>query len=227
MFLDILENKMSAILLFIAIMIAIVNGDNLPPNCVIDVRGDRQEKWIDCSGRSLSSTIVIDSDAVGVDLTGNGIERFADIRLRMPRLKYLILTGNALGADSSSAAATISGTGSVEVLNLSKNNLSTIPHNLLNPMTQLRSLSLSDNQLNENSFAATSALRALVELDLDRNNLRAVPVHLRTKFAQLQVLKMSNNPIVAIDSESFAGLEQLQRLKLNSLQQLSRTRSRN
>ncbi|CAH8445828.1 unnamed protein product [Dicrocoelium dendriticum] len=98
----------------------------------------------------------------------------------------------------------------IQVLNLSSNNLSTLP-DALDQLTALRELNLCSNQIDAFPLSITR-LRCLTYLNLEDNRLSSLPPDIGN-LKQLVTLLLSKNPLVALPKEVVL-LTKLERLTL-------------
>nr|XP_037877287.1 follicle-stimulating hormone receptor isoform X2 [Bombyx mori] len=98
-------------------------------------------------------------------------------------------------------------------LDVSNNNISSLPRDALLPATGLRDLSAEDNLISELEGGAVGA-RGLRTLRLSRNLLRAVPTHALAPLHHLQTLSLSGNLITELSDSSLPPLPALHTLVL-------------
>ena len=109
-----------------------------------------------------------------VDLRRCAIEYISPGALSdMPMLKYLFLMDNKIGKKATNLRGTFDGLPSLEVLDLSSNNISQIHASAFAGLTNLRTLSLRGNQLTSVSFDI-SGLRHLTTINLADNNINYI-----------------------------------------------------
>ncbi|XP_019633884.1 PREDICTED: LOW QUALITY PROTEIN: uncharacterized protein LOC109477245 [Branchiostoma belcheri] len=109
----------------------------------------------------------------------------------LPQLKRLYLRGNRL-TDNKVADQAFDGLGDLQLLDLSKNNLTSIPDDM---PRSLQKLYLEGNELSTLPLGAFKKVGSLTELDLSNNLLRTSGLH-PTAFSflpQLETLDMSEN----------------------------------
>ncbi|VDO43393.1 unnamed protein product [Haemonchus placei] len=128
-------------------------------------------------------------------------------------LQNLILDVNCLRAFPAGAVKNMD---ALIALHLKGNKISIIGNEDLSNLTSLAMLSLSNNNI---SFIHPSALQNtpnLRYLYLAGNNIHSLPTGAMTQFKQAQVLDLAFNHLAEINEETFAGLESLQHLNLES-----------
>jgi len=103
--------------------------------------------------------------------------------------------------------------GSLEVLDLSKNNLTRLEPGALNVATQLLHVDLSGNQLSDVDGAFDGLLQ-LSRLDLRQNRLTAVTSSTLSGLDNLRYLRLDDNRISVVDSRAFVTLDRLMYLVL-------------
>jgi len=101
----------------------------------------------------------------------------------------------------------------LEVLDLSKNNLTKLEPGALNVAAHLQHVDLSENQLNDVDGAFDGLLR-LSRLDLRQNRLSAVTANTFSGLSDLRYLRLDDNRVSSIDSRAFATLDRLMYLVL-------------
>ncbi|XP_070492998.1 toll-like receptor Tollo [Chironomus tepperi] len=114
-----------------------------------------------------------------------------------------------------SAASTQSCNGGVEQLDLSYNNLISIPNNCFNALKNLNFMHLDSNQLtilDDNSFQGLDKLQFL---NLTNNRLIALPPELFEKTKELKRLYIANNSLAVLAPGLFEKLDQLEVLDLS------------
>jgi Leucine-rich repeat (LRR) protein len=95
----------------------------------------------------------------------------------------------------------------LELVDLSHNQLVSIPDRAFKAQGRLRDLRLHNNQLSQLSATTFAGLRQLASLDLRHNLLEAVPAAAFEELASLELLDLGHNLIREIDEDAFKGLE--------------------
>ena len=179
-----------------------------PVHCVC-VNSSRH---VTCDGAGLT-TIPVDhlpGSVTSLDLSRNqlsaidtlrGINSLVELRLRQNNVR--VLRRRALDNVA----------GSLEVLDLSMNNLTELEPGALNVATHLLHVDLSGNQLSDVD-GAFSGLRRLSRLDLRQNRLTAVTSNTLSGLSSLRYLRLDDNHISLIDSRAFVTLDRLMYLVL-------------
>ncbi|XP_043260717.1 toll-like receptor Tollo [Colletes gigas] len=107
-------------------------------------------------------------------------------------------------------------TPSLEVLDLSNNDLSELPDRTLSNLHSLTSLKLQDNAIAAVGDHALSGLTALRALNVSSNRLVALPPELFSKTRELRELILSNNSLAVLAPGLLDNLDELQELDLSS-----------
>ena len=102
---------------------------------------------------------------------------------------------------------------SLEVLDLSNNNLTQLEPGALNVATHLLHIDLSGNQLSDVD-GAFDGLRQLSRLDLRQNRLTALTSNTFSGLSSLRYLRLDDNHISSIDARAFVELDRLMYLVL-------------
>ncbi|XP_037303631.1 follicle-stimulating hormone receptor isoform X2 [Manduca sexta] len=98
-------------------------------------------------------------------------------------------------------------------LDVSNNNISSLPRDALRPAAALRDLNLSSNRLEWVPRGALSGA-ALARLWLDRCALRRLPAHALADLRHLHYLSAEDNLIAEVEGEELAGARALRTLRL-------------
>ncbi len=109
------------------------------------------------------------------------------------------------------------GLNNLRSLNLTKNNLWTVPASTFCGLANLAELNLSSNYLqdvHELGFVQDSCNIPLEVLDLSFNSLVSIPTNAFAQSARLKVLKLDNNNIDVLEDQAFGGLVSLKTLSL-------------
>ncbi|ESP03113.1 hypothetical protein LOTGIDRAFT_171718 [Lottia gigantea] len=103
-------------------------------------------------------------------------------------------------------------------LDVSQNSIKSIPSNTFEGMSKLRTLSLSNNYINGQSFKTDSfnGLK-LKELRLEKSELNTIPSAALSSLSSLKILKLNNSPIKTIPKHSFNGSYCLEVLDLTNV----------
>ena len=181
-----------------------------PSNCAC-VNASRH---VTCDGAGLTVIPVahLPAAVTSLDLSRNqlvsidtlrGLNSLVELRLRQNSIRVL-----RRGALDYVAA-------SLEVLDLSKNNLTQLEPGALNVATHLLHIDMSGNQLSDVD-GAFDGLRQLSRLDLRQNRLTAVTAKTFTGLTSLRYLRLDQNRISSIDSRAFVTIDRLMYLVLRS-----------
>ncbi len=95
----------------------------------------------------------------------------------------------------------------LELVDLSHNQLVSVPDRAFKAQGRLRDLRLHNNQLSQLSATTFAGLRQLESLDVRHNLLEAVPAAAFEELASLELLDLGHNLIREIDEDAFKGLE--------------------
>ncbi|XP_028164626.1 lutropin-choriogonadotropic hormone receptor-like [Ostrinia furnacalis] len=98
-------------------------------------------------------------------------------------------------------------------LDVSNNNISTLPRDALQPAAGLRDLNLSSNRLESISSGALSGA-ALARLWLDRCALRRLPAHALRDLHHLHFLSAEDNYLSSVEAGALSGARALRTLRL-------------
>ncbi|OQR75252.1 slit3 protein-like [Tropilaelaps mercedesae] len=106
-----------------------------------------------------------------------------------------------------------------EIVDLSENNINSLPPRLFCGLDRLRSVNLSGNAFHDASmlgFASTSRCRPAVhELDVTHSRLRTLSAGGFASLVHLDELRMEYNQISRVETDAFSGLSQLSRLDMS------------
>ncbi|XP_076662185.1 toll-like receptor Tollo [Halictus rubicundus] len=110
---------------------------------------------------------------------------------------------------------------SLQHLDLSENNLWTLPSELLCPVRGLHSLNLTRNKLQDIvslgfSEWVESCTPSLEVLDLSSNDITALPDRALSNLRSLTMLKLQDNVIAVVEDHALAGLTALRSLNVSS-----------
>ena len=177
--------------------------EDCPSDCVC-VNASRH---VTCDGVGLTAIPVADlpGSVTSLDLSRNQLAVVDTLRglsdlveLRLPQNNIRVLHRGALDYVAAS----------LEVLDLSKNNLTKLEPGALNVATKLLHVDLSWNQLRDVD-GAFDRLHQLSRLDLRQNRLTAVTSNTFVGLSSLRYLRLDDNRISSIDSRAFVTLDQL------------------
>ena len=223
-----------------------VSGRRMRSPCVTVYR----QIW--CAGVGLRQVPVVpdphSNNATYLDISHNSIHSVTWQLRAYPFLVYLNLARNYLSYIRQDAFDDLS---CLTELNISGNKLksSTLSTELFQPLSNLRILSMNNNQLGpEFDLSTFRHLQRITELNLDYNNivnltvstvnrssyvfpnltelrlrgnsLVAIPVHIWRVTPQLILLDLSRNRFTSIPNGSFTGLHALKVLLLNEIPNL-------
>nr|XP_012149444.1 PREDICTED: slit homolog 3 protein-like [Megachile rotundata] len=107
-------------------------------------------------------------------------------------------------------------TPSLEVLDLSNNDLGALPDRVLNNLRSLTVLRLQENVIDAVGDDALAGLHALRSLNMSSNKLVALPPELFSKTKELRELILSNNSLTVLAPGLLDNLDELQVLDLSS-----------
>ena len=108
------------------------------------------------------------------------------------------------------------GLNSLRTLNLTSNNLWSVPASTFCGLSSLQELNLSSNFLqdvNELGFVKNCNI-PLERLDLSHNSVPTIPPSAFSQLSRLKVLKLDSNNINVLEDQAFAGLGSLKTLSL-------------
>ncbi len=101
-------------------------------------------------------------------------------------------------------------------LNLNSNNLQTLASNVFDSLTSLVSLELESASLTSLSRGIFDNLTGLTTLDLDSNDISVLPAGIFQYLTNLETLELDGNDLSSIPTNTFVGLTSLNALKLGS-----------
>lgn len=104
----------------------------------------------------------------------------------------------------------------LEVLNLSENELTSLPSDIFRGLSRLHELRLSFNRLRALSSDVFSGLSRLKLLLLSANDLTALPPGLFSGLSSLETLYLDRNSLSVLPAGLFSGLTSVQSLELSS-----------
>ena len=189
-----------------------------PGDCVC-ANASRQ---VSCDGAGLTAIPVthLPGSVTSLDLSRNQLSVIDTLR-GLISLVELRLRQNNIGVLHRGALDYVSA--SLEVLDLSKNNLTKLEPGALNVATHLLHVDMSGNQLNKVD-GAFDGLRQLSRLDLRQNRLESVTSNTFSGLSSLRYLRLDDNLISSIDSRAFVTLDRLMYIVLrgNPLTAVSR-----
>ncbi|XP_075211347.1 capricious isoform X1 [Lycorma delicatula] len=131
-----------------------------------------------------------------------------------PAIQRLVLQYNRV----KSVDAAFQFYGQLQYVDLSHNNLVTIPTKSFDSQKRLLELHLSHNKISAITNRTFEGLKQLSVLNLRGNYLEDLPDRLFSVLSQLEQLDLGQNRICRIDSEAFAGLISLRVLYLDDNQ---------
>ena len=127
-------------------------------------------------------------------------------------LEGLDLTGGEL---SSIDARAFSGLTNLRSLNLVAHDLTALPAGVFSGLSALELLLLEQNELSSLPANVFSGLSALEEIRLGDNDLTALPAEVFSGLSALKELKLEDNDLASLDARQFSGLTALEELILN------------
>ena len=118
-------------------------------------------------------------------------------------------------------ADAFTGLNDLKSLNLTKNNLWSVPHSAFCGLHNLQVLNLSTNFLqdvNELGFAPQQQQQScnipLEAMDLSQNSLASIPAFAFSQLSNLEVLRLDHNRLSLLEDQAFGGLVKLKMLSL-------------
>ena len=128
-------------------------------------------------------------------------------------LHSLRLQENRLKAARPSCFRNLEG---IQAVNLSYNNLVSLPETLFHGLTSLRYIFLTGNKLSFLKPKLFQGLKNVKRIDLNDNNLNHIPKGLLNSLNKLEFLNLANNKITAINKNIFPRHSPLQHLMLQN-----------
>lgn len=182
-----------------------------------NVNGHQVPRYINCTG--ISTNV-----ALPFNVTPDIFQDFVIVNSTIPKLQsYMfnnIKTRNLqlsdIGIREIDVNAFLGSESYAETLDISHNQISSLPSRLFSYSGLLTVLDVSSNQLSSISAEAFIGLSKLAYLDLGRNQLQQLPGQVFSNLPKLETLLLDGNQITALYSDSFSGLAQLQVLHLSS-----------
>jgi Leucine-rich repeat (LRR) protein len=154
-----------------------------------------------------------------LDLSDNNIRGLPEgVLCPLSNLKVLNLTRNRIRSTENLGLVEQSCLGSIElqVLDLSENELRTIPENWgISKLRRLQHLNLQENNISDVSSEALAGLNSLRILNLSHNHLENIPEGFLAGSKELQEIHLQNNELYDIPRGLFHRLEQLLVLDLS------------
>lgn len=135
------------------------------------------------------------------------VQSLATLNLTRNKLQDIVSLGFSDSAESC--------TPSLEVLDLSNNDLTTIHDRALTNLRSLTVLKLQENAINAVGDHALAGLTALHSLNVSSNRLVALPPELFSKTRELRELILSNNSLAVLAPGLLDNLDELQILDLS------------
>ncbi|XP_034949223.1 toll-like receptor Tollo [Chelonus insularis] len=154
-----------------------------------------------------------------LDLADNNIWTLpTELLCPVPSLVSLNLTRNKLQDIVSLGFADWSATctPSLEVLDISDNDLSVLPDRSFSGLKSMKTLMLQDNKIRHVGDHALGGLSSLQQLNLSSNRLVALPPELFSDTHELRELILSNNSLSVLAPGLLEGLDKLQTLDLSN-----------
>jgi Leucine-rich repeat (LRR) protein len=140
----------------------------------------------------------------------------SQIFVDLQQLKELSLSFNPLRVIENGAFAGLEGLESLEVsFGLDRDDL---PHEIFKPLTNLKWLSVDNNNFNAVPEFSLDSLSELKYLNIESNKIRAIPINLlkSSVHSKLKDVRLSNNDITAIRSDTFKALASLETILLSN-----------
>lgn len=129
-----------------------------------------------------------------------------------PEAKYINLTINQIA----NVHYTLQFYTQVEIIDLSRNQISTVGSKNFDALNQLKTLNLSQNLLEHLPKDAFNGLDKLKLLDLSKNKIARVHITAMVSLINVIDLDLSNNAILSIDDNVFKNLLAVERLLFNN-----------
>uniref|UniRef100_A0A672MK86 Leucine-rich repeat-containing G-protein coupled receptor 4 n=1 Tax=Sinocyclocheilus grahami TaxID=75366 RepID=A0A672MK86_SINGR len=148
-----------------------------------------------------------------LDLNFNNLKTFPEAIQTLPKLKELMLRGASLMQDFPSLTGTIN----LESLTLTGTKIRSIPADLCEDLTALRTLDLSYNEIED--LPSFQGCVRLQDISLQHNQIQQIDRGTFQGMSSLRVLDLSRNQIKFIHRDAFLSLSALTNLdlSLNSL----------
>lgn len=218
----------SSCLLLLAIVISIVNPSSSNSTCpslctcfaaVEYTHVDPNAVWVSCEARKLSPSSLqnfpnashLPDKMTCLDLTFNNITILNKTGV-IDNLRYLKVSANSIQVIDEHA---FEGIAKLETLDVSYNNISSIPLNALKPLTNLKVLDLSNNHIEDIPKRAFDHNTQLEQLILSHNPIKIVfPAWFET-LSSLRVLHITQAQLFSLIPETFSKSRQLEDLDLS------------
>ena len=100
-------------------------------------------------------------------------------------------------------------------LNLSQNQLTTLPERIFSGLTAIDEINLNSNELTALSEGTFAGLTTLVGIDLGGNSLTAIPARAFSGLTGLELISLGGNDLAALPAGVFNGLTALDQLYLS------------
>ena len=159
--------------------------------------------FFQCMRNLYRPTLSLDYNNIG-DLSSHIFRRF---------LHSLRLQENGSKAVELSCFRNLEG---IQAVNLSYNNLVSLPETLFHGLTSLRYIFLTGNKLSFLKPKLFQGLKNVKRIDLNDNNLNHIPKGLFSSLNKLEFLNLANNKITAIDKNIFPRQSPLKQLLLQN-----------
>jgi len=213
-------------------------------------RGPAGVPTIDCSAVSDEDDLVrifqsapLSMNMRGIDIHGSALRSIPGGAFENHTLHLFLLNDNFF--ESISPDAFKGSEGTIDLIRLSNNSLTSFPYDVLKSLTEIRALVLASNKINEipaNAFpesslemldlsdnfissigaSAFSRLENLVKLDLSDNKLTVFPAGV-LPTNKLKILVLANNSLTEIEDSALNGINfevlNLSNTKINVLKQ--------
>jgi len=148
-----------------------------------------------------------------VKASGANLTKAPDLLRQLTGISVLDLSNNEL---TSLPDTMFRGMNGLQELYLSRNGLTSIPGGMLRGINGLKILHLDDNRLTSLPREMLRDTNGLRRLDLRNNQLTSLPDDMFRGLAQLQTLYLSKNKLASLPSQMFREIEGLQKLNLSN-----------
>ncbi|XP_044012871.1 toll-like receptor Tollo [Aphidius gifuensis] len=162
---------------------------------------------------------------LSLNLTNNKLQDVVSLGFTTDSSSGVSAIGSTTGITSSSTTTTTSSsscTSSLEVLDLSYNDLNELPDRAFINLKSLTTLNINNNEIRHVGDHALGGLGKLLKLNISTNRLVALPPELFSDTKQLHHLVLSNNSLSVLAPGLLDNLKNLQTLDLSNNELTSR-----